>query len=173
MLILDGDPIFPQECVGQRYPEFAGQVAVARPCSVQFTLLFLFVQSACLELRGDRGEGLNGVSHLVAGQAVISPATLMLDRYDTAVDEFRQMVAGGLGRNAGSTSEFPSRNAAAIHQSKTHCGPRSVTEQTGHEGNIRVAGHPFLQEACCSFLKEHFSSEYSNPPTVMFHGRSK
>ena len=100
------DDVLVGERVGDRDAQLSGEVVVAGAAGAQRVGDDRVLEAPDRRVGSERGERLDGVDDLLAGEAVVAVAAVLLDLDEAAVDELAEVVAGGRQRDPGDAGEL-------------------------------------------------------------------
>jgi hypothetical protein len=116
-------------------------MVVARPCQAYRLVAPRRRAVTGRSIHRDGHEALEQLGDRGRSETEIAVPALLLQREKPGFDEFAQVSAGGLRRNASGVGEFAGSQRPAIHEGQEHVRSCRVANQRGNFGNGGSADH--------------------------------
>src|SRR5260370_1029016 len=126
---------------------------VANPRAAHLRIFFPGPTAHMAVARRKSREALEHAGDIVAGEAIVAVASLLL-RFDQAAGfQLRQVRTRGLRRDAGLVRELARGQRAAGHQCGEHVGARGIADQCCDHGDIGTCFHSSMVTEASTSIK--------------------
>ena len=140
------------------HAEIAGEVVVADARAAQRRILRPGAHAHVADARGQPLQHFEHAGDVLAGEAIIAVAALLLRLDQAAGLELGEMRACGLRRDAGLLRELACGQRAAAHQRGQHVGAGGIADQGGDHGDVGACFHASMIAEASTSIKRVLSS---------------